>query len=685
MAGGAFAPLSALPEFALLTEPGVSVSPEVTGAAHAVRRAEARRTALSDACLLEAWRGRRRRLAHLAPADFLELHHLVRAVLPDRAALRTARYFVAVHDAGKNPRLARAVSAGPGADHDAVLATILGDERYEAARRALLPTFDGLAPEGRRLIREACRWQLGYTKLLQGEVPAGHFVAIEQHLGPAARDLDIVKSIVDVAGAGGHNDESVSTTLTSAAWARMRALNRTLRDRGAGDPADRFTAYLDGEIARLTAADRTSVPDDTAERRALARLALHLRILDGPSFARLAAEFRAQPRAVRVILIEELARDGIAGRATLPAYGPALLRRLCAIRSVDFALTFFAHVLQEARIASAGMDGIVVADLESLVRADPPHLGEVRFDLHGEMLRPRPLIPPAERRFPPAGTVFPLAGRTGIVVGMGGGSDGVQAAMLRLILKGRFKLRDAVVVSVRRAENRVRDASRCVGTATVEVGTGTRPVGSWRFLEDVPLQSPDPARMFLLNSLDPATIRDDLTTIAAEVGATVIIGVDTGGDSLYRDTAGVDPVDASPSQDHRVLAALAALSDARPGWTVLSAIVAPGVDSPADAAAVLTDAGARLVELREPDARAVRKQYAAWRMDGSDARRFGKTPLAWLAALDGRTGLHCLDIPAAYVLAEENPWRCFLDVRPAMRHILVMEARRHAVAVRLAW
>ncbi|MGW7041908.1 DUF6829 domain-containing protein [Streptomyces avermitilis] len=686
MSWTAFAPLSALPEFGLLSEPGVDLSPEFAGTARPARDAEAKRTEMADACLREAWQGLQRRLAGLAPDQFQELHRLVREVLPDHGSLRAARYYLAVHDTGKNPRLRRAVGAAPDEDHDTVLAALVGTERYAAARRALLPTFDRLAPRYQRVIREACQWPLGYAKLFQGEVPAGPLAVVEQHLGAAARDLDIVKSIMDVAGARGHLDETVSATLTAGSWLRMSALNRTLREHGTVGAAQRLDGFLDGEAARLSGAEPAFELRDPRERRALARLACHLRITDRQGFARLVEEFRSQPRAVRAILLEELNRDGISSRATLPHYGPALMLRISAATTQRFALTFYAHLLQEAHIAdhgarAAGTGGFVVADLEPLARAARPHTGQVRFSESEGVLRPRILTHRTGGDFPAADLGARLRGEVGVVIGIGGGSDCVQAAMLRLLFKRRFGMRDACVVSVRRPEHQLRDPAPRLGTATVEILAGARAAGSWRFLEDVPLEGDDPARMVLLSALDPETVRDDIATIAAMNGATVLIGVDTGGDSLYRESADVHRADASPGQDHRVLAALAALAAGHPELTVLSTVVAPGVDSPPYAEAVLAEAGAACIELDATDTRTVLRQYAVWGMDGSNPDRYGKTPLAWLSALRGKSGLAALRLPDARVLSNDDPWRCFLDVHPGMRRILVMDALRHAVAV----
>jgi len=188
-------------------------------------------------------------------------------------------------------------------------------------------------------------------------------------------------------------------------------------------------------------------------------------------------------------------------------------------------------------------------------------------------------------------------------------------------------------------------------------------------------------------STDPQIIQSDLTELARATGAQVIIGLDTGGDSLYRTRhagfSAASPTETTPDQDQLVLQGLVMSGAQNPDLRVFSMCVATGVDSPPYAPDVITDAGAVAIPLDADDIALIKRQYHDWRMDGSGNAegRFGKTPLAWLHALDGHEGVQVLDLPAANVVSDKNPWRAFATVTPAMAGVVIMNAADHYRAI----
>jgi hypothetical protein len=66
---------------------------------------------------------------------------------------------------------------------------------------------------------------------------------------------------------------------------------------------------------------------------------------------------------------------------------------------------------------------------------------------------------------------------------------------------------------------------------------------------------------------------------------------------------------------------------------------------------------------------------------GSEEGRYGKTPLALLHALRGNTGLQLLELPVANVTSDNDPWRTFMIITPAMAGIVLMDLRRHFRAI----
>lgn len=270
------------------------------------------------------------------------------------------------------------------------------------------------------------------------------------------------------------------------------------------------------------------------------------------------------------------------------------------------------------------------------------------------------------------------------MVGMGGGSDAIQAAMVGKLLSEKYGVTNNVLISIRNEAHGIENTGVSFGIATKEITPETKPVGNWRFLEDIPSEDEEVYPLtFLLSSTDPQIIKSDIEELVTAFQADVIIGLDTGGDSLYRATGNEVPMNAtntSPDQDQQALEGLALLAqDQSNNVHVLSMVVAPGIDSPPYAQDVLKEASASRIPLNDDDVAAITSQYAKWRMDGSGKNegRYGKTPLAWLHALEGHTGLQVLNLPSKNVTSTSNPWRTFVTVEPSMADIVIMEAKKH--------
>lgn len=691
-------PIEQLPEWNLLIGHDVQTTPDAAAQEQVDITAEAKRTRLADECLREAYAGTQDKLSRLSPEDFADLQAFTQEVIGDDATFDTVRYFMDIHDVGKNDRVRQAVGAGPHVDHDEVFRMLVCDEEHLDARRELLPTFDTLDSEGQALIQHASQSKLNYPQTLQGEAPAANLEGVNSELDPQVRDVDILKSIFDIAGAAGHVNAEVSVTMTSPTYHRMMNLNAALRDPRFTTSQERNNAYLDMEVARFGGASEISTQEKLEESRALARLECHMRLETPEAYIGLKETFERQPEAVKAILTTELNRNGIDDRATLPYYGPQLLRELSNKYGGDFALTYYAHMLQEAHIAdktarAAGTNGVVMAELGDVVKGiitgqlDPRHT-PLRFTEQDGVLVPHVLQPELVtlEDLPHFEYGESLRDKRTLVVGMGGGSDGIQAAMLGTLLEKKYGSVNTAVVSVRNEARAVSNTGISLGAATKEITRETEAVGSWRFLEKIPLEGEHPTPVFILNSTDPTVIQDDIEALVAATGAEVVIGLDTGGDSLYRtEHAGfsaTDKTETTPDQDHLVLKGLAGFAAQNAEIPVLSAVVAPGVDSPPYAREVLDEMRATQMPLDDTDVQLIKRQYAEWRMDGSGNHegRYGKTPLAWLQALSGNTALQVLNLPTPNVISERNPWRAFAYITPAMRMVVLSNLEDHVRA-----
>lgn len=239
-------PLNELPEWNLLIGSDVEATPD--SAAQADIEAEAKRTYLTDACLVEAFEGTEQRLLPLlTESDFADLHILTRNILKNPDDFTAFRYLMAIHDVGKSNRVREALGAGPHIDHDTLLSMLFLDE-YEAVRRELLPTFDTLSERGQALIKRIIRSTFNYPQALQGEAPATFWGEIHND-EPLIRGIELLKGIFDIAGALGHRDSSKSLSMTSSTWQKMDNLNFALQSSQFASARERYHRFLDEEVA----------------------------------------------------------------------------------------------------------------------------------------------------------------------------------------------------------------------------------------------------------------------------------------------------------------------------------------------------------------------------------------------------------------------------------------------------
>ncbi|MCJ1440598.1 MAG: hypothetical protein MMC23_001084 [Stictis urceolatum] len=310
-----------------------------------------------------------------------------------------------------------------------------------------------------------------------------------------------------------------------------------------------------------------------------------------------------------------------------------------------------------------------------------------------------------------------LPGKTVGLIGAGGGSDCVQAAMLG-ILSARAGKNVKFVASIRAAKTSSEDpkgdigAYRTVSNHGGEVSPGvfqitSRSSGSGRFVENVPANM---VPMYLITEdASPGGLScqiDSLITFTcgrlnAECELDTLILVDTGGDVL--EDPNKDLQGHEQHQDLRVLHALGSrespLRKKLPQLSVLTAIVAPGIDAPPGAPSKLEKAKAQFYLPLKQDREHILSRYVMWDFTGSEqglqAGRYGKTPFAWQAAMKAMNEYErakseskdfgkALDdmpfhtavvpLPRERVMDERNPWDPFVPLQYAMAGVFLMDA-----------
>ena len=630
----------------------------------------------------------------LTRQEFDDFHNWFTKTLPDEHSINLMRYIMLIHDIGKNQCVVSAViheqEECDSIDHDEVMRRLLSPA-YKRQRAELLPSFDLFDPTNQQAICDVLNIKLNLGQFIQAEAPAG---ALKESLEiqEPTRSLYIMHALLDIAGAAGQVNPESSLILTSSMYNQMIAAISTLTDPSL-TPEEVYQHYLGKRASRFGIASADI--DDLIHNKLYCeepcvRLACMLRYDTPEEFQTLMNAFRGLPEPVQEILHAELTRTGYHDRATLPYYGPALLKGLTDYNDLPTTLTYFAHVLQEALIADkdarkAGETGVITADLSSIAQAAnqgklDPRQDELRFHHSGEMLiAERRQIPSIQVNHLPTFDRDKFYGKRVLYIGMGGGSDGIQAAMLSKLQQDTGAT-PVAIVSVRADTKPLAHTGRSIGQAIVEITPQTTKIGNWRFLEDIIAKDDYVATVYLLNSTKPEMIALDIQALIYEPRAYTIIGVDTGGDVLYRANTEVDSVTSTPDQDYAVLTALHELnkSTGNSSLDIYTAIVAPGVDTPDYANEILESSRAQRIGVTPDDIDAINETYAHWRMDGSASEEglYGKTPLAWLAALNGRYGLQSLALPKSNAVSTHNPWRIFMNIRPSTASIVVAKADR---------
>jgi hypothetical protein len=272
-----------------------------------------------------------------------------------------------------------------------------------------------------------------------------------------------------------------------------------------------------------------------------------------------------------------------------------------------------------------------------------------------------------------------ISGEKIAFVGIGGGSDCIQAAILAL-LSGKA----ACVISIRAEKISLQDTTMANGENRSVLNHGgelakgvfrihAHTTGSGRFLESIPAEK---LPVYLVVDYKDGSLSAQIETALKDFGADSVVAVDTGGDSLYR-TQVDDKAKATPDQDIASLTALCLLKN----YALFSCVVAKGIDSPDYADAVLTQARARVIYFSAAERLRILGLYGEFEMDGSHLERYGKTAFAWQAALRGETGMVRVPLPDSVVNCSINPWNPFVLITAEMAGCYLMDAQNHLDAI----
>ncbi|KIV80766.1 hypothetical protein PV11_08244 [Exophiala sideris] len=280
-------------------------------------------------------------------------------------------------------------------------------------------------------------------------------------------------------------------------------------------------------------------------------------------------------------------------------------------------------------------------------------------------------------------------------IGGGGGSDIISASLLGLLLRRSGKKRMELLISTRtwatgsqgKQGSKLGVKREVYNDGGPAVEANGRPIaGTFRVnsdthtegrdLETIPLSHHSQIFLVLdqgeskakVPEQERADLKDQFHAVLAQSIRTIdtVLIVDTGGDVFGADSSG----ETTPDQDLRVQKAISTLS---PAYNLVTVVVSPGVDAPADAPVKALKAGGVVYTPSDDEkGRLLDILVNDYKMDGSDPSRFGKTILALQARLRGVVGWTSLDLPTYVVDTWDNPWNCFVYIRQCMSDIILM-------------
>ncbi len=627
----------------------------------------------------------------LSPEAFGRFCDLTASVIKDSEALDAMITCMVINDLGKVKDFVRALSEKNGiveVDHDRVLGESLKSNPED------VPSFQRLGKSYRNMILSGLEMDFNMGQFVQAEnIPAslGGLVGVQNEI----LDFYLLHALCDIAGAAGHVSQSGSLVMTEPTFVGFEVGTKSLSMLGEGKGAKEvYDAYLT-ERAAAWGLDVTMDED-----RAVARLCCMMRVGNRNGADRIKSAYHPLQANVKEILTKELNTSGVDdGIAILLYYAPAMLVNLQAAskdspdQNLDLGLETLARLYQEARVAIRKRDGtgvftVDIAQVANRAKENPSSLKHAGFEVEAVSANARVVLFEKSGirldEFPRLDSLSQLPGKRIVCIGIGGGSDVVQAAMLGKILNEAGKECPAVI-SVRteitgsQGKDGKTGEKRTVNNPKDKIASGIYTIGekssgSGRFLENVPASQFD---VYLVVDKAGESLEKKIETVLKNVGnVDAIIAVDTGGDALYKATS-ENNAKATPEQDLKVLQALSRLSNI----DKLSCEIAVGVDSPANDEKILKDANAMYYSLSPEETTSVLNQYSEWRMDGSDQTRFGKTPLSWQIALQGVGGYTCLNLPSRVVTDARNPWNPFVHISSSMAPIFIMGLDSHVQSI----
>ncbi len=619
----------------------------------------------------------------LSRKSFNLLRAYTQSVLETPEDIQAMKVFLAINDLGKIKSVADQVSQGLNideVDHDEILRLAL--THYPE----LSPGFQSLPESHQDMVLKGLATQFNLAQFMQAEnVPAN--LSKLKHVDEKTLHFYLMHTLYDIAGAQGHVTQKGSQVMTETTFRNFEAAIKSVD--GLTKGKSEVEVYNDYLHHACPVEVDLAKPDEYM----LARLCGMMRITNTWQAVALQAVVTNLPEQTRNVLKKALNKTGIDdGTALLAYYSPAFLRNINLAsnpnnfsEAITVGLTTLANTIQIARrhIVDRKENGVCtlfIHDIATAAKNGSDGLKDVRVGVRKKGKDLEAVIEPSPEidvgKFPHQ-ALEAIPGKKVAIIGMGGGSDVVQAGILGKLLEQQGGKESPIVVSIRSKYTRSQDTQgvmnvlRTIENPGEQIASGVYLVtpassGSGRFVENVP--AGDMTTILVIE--EEGQLHTQLQAISDRFGIDTVIALDTGGDAL-------ETLPNPASQDARSLTAISRLQNVEK----LSCEIATGIDAPLNAENVLLAAEATYFDPNQEAIDLILKTYRKWGFDGSQPSLYGKTAFAWQQALRGRRGITEIPLPSRVIADDNNPWTPYVDIRRATRGIFIMKLEKHIDAI----
>lgn len=315
----------------------------------------------------------------LTMAQFKDLQEYTKQHLSTAQARDAMFVFLLINDFGKIEEVGSQVREVLGItshDHDAILAALL---KHYKKFISFVPVFDKLSALYREKMIRTQAADLNFGQFLQAENLAANLIPARR-LALSDLHFFLVHSIFDIAGAAGAGPKRGSIVLIRPAYESMNLARKALVEgiSEGWEPLQIYNNYIKDQGNRLGVsldlARHGALLPVSKENYALLRLGLMTRAGKADDIKLLSKILQSLEEGQKIVLLDELNKNGIYDSGILIYYGPALLlnsKNNFGEAGLEKALILMQKIFTKARasLASDKRTGVVTVNVQPLAIA----------------------------------------------------------------------------------------------------------------------------------------------------------------------------------------------------------------------------------------------------------------------------------------------------------------------------